>query len=1035
MVLGFLRKDKKESAQERAREPSAAEIEARLDEIWLSSSPYGKQLDCLWRQASRAAGGAAADGSSSPPPPPAAASGVGSTGVEGEEAGTLFREAFAVVMKDWHPVPSEAALPACVLAHLCAALAAQVDALTGADSSLASAAAPPPPYAAVRLSLECALVALRSPLNVRLMVQQGGLLAHTATLIEAVVSGLWPLALPITYLIEQRTEERRAAAAAAADGCAAAPAASQRSTDAVLQEKLRQVGLRLGILDQCVAVARAALCTCAEAAADAQRQQLHPTSSLRTLLTPHELSLACLVNPSSFSAASGGGTAAAAAAAAGGADCAAANGGSGGAAGGSPSEHGRSTLAKVVCWALVMVNTHVVHSLREGEAAEAAAALDDAVLFRCVNGLLGVLRAVALSGEGGAGGDAAGVASADFLSLLIDSDVSEAIVACMKWPRETAFIHAASGKEVEELQNTTTDPRLFKKDLYTRRVTSPSRRDWHSRTQLSAFSLSVSLLRMHPGLLCDLVRHSYVGACGEVLVWHETHYASRDCLPAVGANIRAGTVVRPGFCAAPAGADDAAAAAAAASPYWRVEGPFSVAADPLTTTAASGGGGGATNLMDVFRGTLPAQLGATFDLVTEVAALAAPLRAALRARLRAGAAAESSAAADGAAAAVPPTMSAEEEALLWGSIDRLEFLGLDVFTCLFYDPSSSSSQQPHHHHQHRQPQTGSPAPSAASSQPHDAGAAASAFAAQPSGILAAAHEISGYLWPTAAASSPTTAACSDVPVSASEYPHPARGPAARPSIDLFVAMHHQRDHVHLQYFALGSVLRCLRAKKAEAAAAAAVAKGGGGGGGGTGSCSPWALAVFDGFDLPRTLLESDAFYMSSYDTLVGKTLKDALPRRWELAAVDREENGEVVRACLRELSRHAVHALAAHAGRDGSRELAALVALLHQLRFSHAVVRDVAESLLAACRAAPYLLARAPPALAARLVAAVAAAVDAHHDIICVLRGGHPATRAPYVTDRSYLASPMLTGDTTPQQQQAPQQQQHQQAPPVPSVL
>ena len=1041
MVLGFLRKDKKESAQERAREPSAGEIESRLDEIWLSSSPYGKQLDCLWRQASRAAGvatAAAADGSSSSSP---GAAGVGSTGVEGEEAGTLFREAFAVVMKDWHPVPSEAALPACVLAHLCAAFGAQVDALTGADSSLASAAAPPPPYSAVRLSLECALVALRSPLNVRLMVQQGELLAHTATLIEAVVSGLWPLALPITYLIEQRSEERRAAAAAAADGCAAAPAASQRSTDAVLQEKLQQVSLRLGILDQCVAVARAALCTCAEAASDSQRQQLHPTSSLRTLLTPHELSLACLVNPSSSSSS--------AAAAAGAADCGGGGGaGAAGSARGSPGGHGQSPLAKVVCWALVMVNTHVVHSLREEEAAEAAAVLDDAVLFRCVNGLLGVLRAVALTGEGGGGGDPAAAAAAaggvGFLSLLVDSDVSEAIVACMKWPRETAFIHAASGKEVQELRNTT-DPRLFRKDMYTRRVTSPSRRDWHSRTQLSAFSLSVSLLRIHPGFLCDLVRNNYVGACGEVLVWHETHYASRDCLPAVGASIRAGSVVRPGFCAAPAGADDAAAAAAA-SPYWRVEGPFSVAADPLTT-AAPAAGAAPTNLMDVFRGTLPAQLGATFDLVTEVAALAAPLRAALRVRLRAGAAADSaasSASADGAAAAAAvPAMAGEEEALLWGSIDRLEFLGLDVFTCLFYDPSSSQQQQQQqqsHHAQHRQRQTGSPALSAASSQPHDAG---TTFAAQPSGILAAAHELSGYLWPTSSPSnSPTTTTTTttDVPVSACEYPHPARGPAARPSIDLFVAMHHQRDHVHLQYFALGSVLRCLRAKKAEAAAAvsaSAAAAARGGGERGTGSCSPWALAVFDGFDLPRTLLESDAFYMSAYDTLVGKTLKDALPRRWEAAAADREESGEAVRACLRELSRHAVHALAAHPGRDGSRELAALVALLHQLRFSHAVVRDVAESLLAACRAAPYLLARAPPALAARLVAAVAAAVDAHHDIICVLRG-HPATRAPYVTDRSYLASPMLTGDTTPQQAphtQAQHQHQHQQAPPVPSVL
>eukprot|EP01059_Diplonema_ambulator_P001968 TRINITY_DN11622_c0_g1_i6.p1 TRINITY_DN11622_c0_g1~~TRINITY_DN11622_c0_g1_i6.p1 ORF type:complete len:3514 (+),score=1103.06 TRINITY_DN11622_c0_g1_i6:89-10630(+) len=259
-------KEKKKNVA--AAEPPPEEIEEELDKEWLATHEVGIKLMDAWSDIpckGLAASGSkerAIDTAIDAPVP------VLDWAVD-KESGPAFRGLFISLLKDWNPTPEDATLPMCYLSHLCSALTTLVDALTRVDTSMPRGRAPHQ-YQAVVTTLTCLEIASRSPLNIRYMVERG-LLTDLSKLIEAVVAGLWPLALPLACLRNSNDSP---------DGCR-------------LDDKLAQVKLRIGVVSQCMKLVHATVVTQHDVGA-LKSPELVPTSSIRKPMTKVESAGACL---------------------------------------------------------------------------------------------------------------------------------------------------------------------------------------------------------------------------------------------------------------------------------------------------------------------------------------------------------------------------------------------------------------------------------------------------------------------------------------------------------------------------------------------------------------------------------------------------------------------------------------------------------------------------------------------------------------------------------------------------------------------
>eukprot|EP00755_Sulcionema_specki_P030897 Sspe_Gene.95435::Locus_67723_Transcript_1_1_Confidence_1.000_Length_2037::g.95435::m.95435 len=280
--------------------PKASEVESLNDVVWLKEHPAAAELQPLWSRVP--APGVDAPTDEDPElcltsinwvadhPSPAA-------------AGPAFRKHFLHVMRDWEPSPPHnVVLPICFLGHFVDALKKLVDALSRVDTSIPRGRAPTQ-YQAVESTLECLTIACRSAHNVRYLVNRG-LFSELSKLMEAVVTGLWPLVLPMACL----RENARAAAACGRE---------EAQPDYRLDDKQAQVQLRVKVFALCVKILHQATVT------PKVFPTYNPTSSLRVPLIPHEEAAACHV--------------------------------------------GTPCLSKVVSWSLVMMYSHVMPELPSEE--------------------------------------------------------------------------------------------------------------------------------------------------------------------------------------------------------------------------------------------------------------------------------------------------------------------------------------------------------------------------------------------------------------------------------------------------------------------------------------------------------------------------------------------------------------------------------------------------------------------------------------------------------------------------------------------
>eukprot|EP01064_Diplonema_japonicum_P037364 TRINITY_DN8719_c0_g2_i1.p1 TRINITY_DN8719_c0_g2~~TRINITY_DN8719_c0_g2_i1.p1 ORF type:complete len:3517 (+),score=722.39 TRINITY_DN8719_c0_g2_i1:99-10649(+) len=252
------------------QEPPAEVVEEELDAEWMTTHEVGIKLQDAWVDIpgkTEHQVGAQVDMAVDAPVP------VLDWAVD-KESGPAFREQYIAALKDWKPKPDDCTLPICYLTHLCDALSSLVDALTRVDTSMPRGRAPHQ-YQAVVITLECLEIASRSPLNVRFMVDRG-LLTDISKLIEAVVAGLWPLALPLACL--------RGSTVDSPDGSR-------------LDDKMAQVMLRIGVLSQCMKLVHATVVTQHDVT-NLKHPDSAPTTSLRKPMSKIESAEACLLgNP------------------------------------------------------------------------------------------------------------------------------------------------------------------------------------------------------------------------------------------------------------------------------------------------------------------------------------------------------------------------------------------------------------------------------------------------------------------------------------------------------------------------------------------------------------------------------------------------------------------------------------------------------------------------------------------------------------------------------------------------------------------
>ena len=795
MVFGFFKKESQDTRKSQAREPSALEIETRLDEIWLKTNEHGKLLDQLWRHTPLQDAVDTTD-TEARTLDPLSPSRRGTAATGEDPAGAAFRQAFADVLSDWQPSPADPTVPLCILSHLCGALARLVDALLRVDSTMSCASSPPPPYAAVMTCLTCLDIATRSPLNVRFIVTTGGLLTTLARLLDAVVSSLWPLAMPIAYLREQLEAERAAGHSPEAEG------SKKKRTSEVLSDKFAQVALRVDLLGQCVTLVTKVV----SRGSESEKARLSPTSELRTPLQASEAADACL-------------------------------------SGGSP-------LAKVMSWSLIMLHTHVIHCVKPSDTTEddddddkdmqtkhpTQPSACDAKLFTAI---LELLNAVSVVVRPNAYMPDPGVNKVR-RDKILECEVGEALVQLLKWPTETAYIHVETGRFASDVQQEA-DIRTFNREDYSLNSLSERRRDFYSAMQLAALGIVVTLLEDMPGVLRALVELDLTTACGEAMVWHVLHYTGKESFGAIEEVIKTGNFLRPNYCRLHRILPEEA--------YFHIEYASDINEAPLQN---------GVTLLDVLRGNQPKQMDDLFDLMTELSDTCAGIRRHIHACVAKQIATQMNG--NEVVEAFRGVNIDTDERLLWATVDKLEFLILDVFSFLFYSNQS----------------------------------------------------------PTAVTqSSFATNALSLASMLSSTDPDPS---PQKPSMNLFIALHHQRDYFHLQFYCLSIVLSSIQRQFERDVMSDKNTRRRGPvesiGKTPTSGKERSAFDLFVSFGLHRILLESDVFYMSAFDSIEGKTVRDPLRYRWEAAASNREAHGEAIRTCLKQLSRYIIHSVATYVGRE-----------------------------------------------------------------------------------------------------------------------
>ena len=492
LLSSTLRRDKG-NKKNAIQEPDPEEVERERDLLWMNSCEKGRILKELWEHIPNTKGGSAlsptvqkfeSTASTSPKQMPSLDWDADN---DAEEA---FRSQFLTTYEEWSPTTGDDVIPSLFLSHFCSSLHSLVDALAKVDTSMPRGRAPYQ-YLAVSKTLSCLMVAVRGPLNIRFIIEKGFLL-DISKLIEAIVTGLWPLTLPLACLKDSvRCSEEMAKKNETKAGA---------SQDLVrLRDKLSQIQLRISVLSQAMKLVYGCV---VEQAQPSPRNTLDGVTSLRIPLTELETSAACV--------------------------------------------NGQPSIVKVLSWSIVMLNTYVLHAVTNSDLKEndddpqeednsepkptsssednsepkpTSSSEDNSsdILFEIINMMLSIIASTSLGTNS---------------TSLLDSGIPSAICSCLKWPTESIFRHIETDQPISEDCHhdvLKTDYVMFQfPRLHNRR------RDQFSEIHQHAIRIATQLLEKNP--ICikqfiDLTTGSeanLLDVVSESMVWHVFCYTSKS---------------------------------------------------------------------------------------------------------------------------------------------------------------------------------------------------------------------------------------------------------------------------------------------------------------------------------------------------------------------------------------------------------------------------------------------------------------------------------------------------------------------------
>eukprot|EP00659_Diplonema_papillatum_P022851 gene22851-35022_t len=921
-------KEEKKKKTPKPSGPDPYEVEARLDDEWLVENPMGATLSeswsaIPWREA-RAATNEDLNYDSADNPK------MVITPEEGD--GPAFRELFAEVLKDWQPaLPANHIIPLCYLTHLSHSLRALVDALTRVDTSIPRGRAPAQ-YHAVIVTLDCLEIAVRSPYNVRYLIERG-LLHDLAKLMEAVVASLWPLALTLQYLREvpmpasevdkrqqqpQKDDEQQQQRPQQSEQDHEQQRRPQQDQDQEQQErpqqeqhqeqqeqqevqqqvqqpeqqqqpkgflqtkepkalgdKLSQVMLRVTVLDRCMALVRLLVVR------DRKDYNVEGDSFSRAPPEATEVD-----SPSSMPEEPPGAVTSALREPLRRSDTVAA------------CFDGSVPLAKIVAWSLYMLQLHVVHSLLQ---------VDDKkeTLFRTIDSMLLTLLAVVHPSSKITKSE-----SCSRLARLLEAEIPTSIIITLQWPVEASFRRIGTNTSVtNECHQARCEP-----DKYVLPDLPPSRREWYSKMQLIALDIAAALIADHPSALSKMAAEGFFEAVAQSSVWHIIAFSPPNACKLVEECIVSDDDLPSPFYEEPLVRADSELespdlfenCAQVIDEYRRLT--IISEIDGLEPLQKPG-----TKLLDMLRNQ-PPQLLKLFGALDKVAKCAPDVRqyvqelAAKKLSKKGSSFGSSSTLSantgsplagsgkDGAGNA--GSLLDQDEAALWEAADRLEMISLDIYSDLLpkrtvVPPAASNFQT----------QAVTRDPAAAVVPPNHS-------------ILAPSTHIS---------------------------PAP---------VNLSIGLLQLRHHFQLQIYTLSTLLEyariqfeqesCLRTTRQPEAARSPSGK--------VGNRIDMRGNIVSCFDVmvklnvQRVLLETDVFYLSAFDSVADKKPRELLRPR----AADAPD--KTIRLVLRQVTRYVLQTLASHLNRDVHVDVRVTLEQMQHFRFSPHIVADLASLLLTICR-------------------------------------------------------------------------------------
>eukprot|EP01060_Flectonema_neradi_P017396 TRINITY_DN2428_c0_g1_i2.p1 TRINITY_DN2428_c0_g1~~TRINITY_DN2428_c0_g1_i2.p1 ORF type:complete len:2296 (+),score=456.99 TRINITY_DN2428_c0_g1_i2:114-7001(+) len=465
LLSSTLRRDKG-SKKSAVSGPDPEEVERGRDIEWLNSCEKGKVLKELWEHIPSIKGPSiqspTVTNAASPKQLPSLDWDIDN------DAEDTFRSQFLQSYENWTPTPGDSVIPSIFLSHFCVSLHSLVDALAKVDTSMPRGRAPYQ-YLAVSKTLSCLMIAIRGPLNIRYIVEKG-LLVDISKLIEAIVTGLWPLTLPLACLKESvRNSEELAKSKDHKAGA---------NQDLVrLRDKLSQIQLRISVLSQAVKLVFG--CVVQRDQTSISGQSLEGITSLRIPLTDSETAAAC--------------------------------------------QNGQPSVVKVLSWSVIMLNTYVLHAVTNSDLKQNDDKKDNAedsssdVLFDIISMMLSTIETTSLLTTS---------------SIIVDAGIPQALCSCLKWPPECIYQNKDTGQPISEdcrHEVLKSDYLTFKLPPLNSR-----RRDQFSETHQHAIRIATQILDKYPVTVTSFIDFStgseanLLDVVSESMAWHVCYYTSKS---------------------------------------------------------------------------------------------------------------------------------------------------------------------------------------------------------------------------------------------------------------------------------------------------------------------------------------------------------------------------------------------------------------------------------------------------------------------------------------------------------------------------